>query len=73
MFRAGIPDIDVQGDLIQVDDGDGNAATMPRVQIVSMTADSITVDQPVTFGNGAGIALPYDGNAPDIGAFESVP
>ncbi len=70
-FRDGIPTIGVAADLIQIDDGDGIPGTMVRTRIVSMTANSITVETPVSFGTGSGIHMPYTGNAPDIGAYEA--
>ncbi|MCH8853185.1 MAG: hypothetical protein IID41_11115 [Planctomycetes bacterium] len=71
VFRSGIPSIGVEPDIIQIDDGDGNPATRIRVRIASMTANNITVENPVSFDAGAGIHVPYTGNAPDIGAFEA--
>lgn len=70
-FRDGMPTIGVEADIIQIDDRDGDPQTMIRVRIVSMTANSITVETPVSFSTGAGIHVPYTGNAPDIGAFEA--
>ena len=70
-FRLGILSIAIKADTIQIDDGDGEPGTMIRVRIASMTANSITVEAPVSFSAGAGIHTPYTGNAPDIGAFEA--
>ena len=69
-FRVGIPEIGVEGDEIQIDDEDSNPNTVIRVRITSMSDATITVAEPVTFGAGVGISIPYSGNRPDIGAFE---
>ncbi|RME61595.1 MAG: DUF4215 domain-containing protein [Candidatus Dadabacteria bacterium] len=72
-FRVGISEINLEGDTIQIDDGDNNPQTKIIAKIVSMTSNTITLDRPVTVQAGAGIALPYEGNAPDIGAYEYIP
>ncbi|RMG30303.1 MAG: right-handed parallel beta-helix repeat-containing protein, partial [Methanobacteriota archaeon] len=72
-FRAGIPEIGVEGDVIQIDDMDGNPDTKILARIVGMTENSITLNTSVNVLAGAGIALPYEGNAPDIGAYEYTP
>jgi len=52
------------GDEIQVQNGG-------RAHIVSLSSSTITVDAPLTFTSGAGVHLPYNGSAPDMGAVES--
>jgi hypothetical protein len=61
------------GDAVQIDDGDGVAATKIEATITSMTSNSITLDQAVTASNGSGLHIPYEGNAPDIGPYEYIP
>lgn len=70
-FRGPNASLGILGEQIQIDDGDGNPATKILVRIAALSANSITVDQPVSFSSGAGIALPYEGNKPDIGAYEA--
>lgn len=41
-----------------------------RAKVISMTANSITLDRSCSWSQGAGIHLPWNGNAPDLGAFE---
>lgn len=55
-----------EGDLIQLD---GQAQTA-RITSVDRDADIIAVDTALTWSAGLGVALPYQGSAPDIGAFE---
>ncbi len=58
------------GDVIQIEDATGG--TDPgRAAIVSMTSNSITLGETLTFDAGKGVHLPWNGTAPDIGAFES--
>ncbi len=52
------------GDLIQIQ-GCG------RVTVTSMTASTISFVPACSWSNGAGIHLPWNGNGPDIGAYES--
>jgi len=56
----------IQGDIIQLE-GSAHA-----VQIVSIDyqSGSITIDQAISWTQGQGIALAYEGSAPDIGAHE---
>ncbi len=70
-FRGPNASLGILGEQIQIDDADGNPATKIVVRITALSANSITVDQPVSFSSGAGIALPYEGNKPDIGAYEA--
>ena len=41
-----------------------------RAKIVSMTATSITLDRSCSWPDNAGVHLPWEGAAPDIGAYE---
>jgi hypothetical protein len=56
------------GDTIQIQN-----ATCPTGNpvIVSMTTSSITLDRSCTWADGMGVDLPWNGAAPDMGAFES--
>jgi hypothetical protein len=56
----------VAGDLIQLQ-GQVMKAT---VTAVDTTANTITVDTALTWTAGLGVSLPYNGTAPDVGAFE---
>jgi len=57
------------GDMIQLQGGTATA------QIVSIDrkSNTLTLSSPVTFTNGQGIALPYSGSAPDVGAGQVSP
>jgi hypothetical protein len=52
------------GDSIQLQ---GQSAT---ATITSISGNTITVATPLTWTYGQGVALPYSGSAPDVGAFE---
>ena len=41
-----------------------------QAKVVSMTATTITLDRTCSWTNGAGVHLPWNGSAPDMGAFE---
>ena len=56
----------VPGDEIQLE---GQTVTA-RIVGVDYTGKTLTVDQPLTFTTGQGVAMRYSGKAPDIGAFE---
>jgi hypothetical protein len=56
----------VAGDEIQLE-GQTESA---RIVSIDYGAKTITVDKPVTFRTGQGVARKYSGSAPDIGAFE---
>ena len=56
----------VLGDEIQLE---GQTASA-RIVSVDYAAKTLTLDQPLTFTAGQGVALKYSGKAPDIGAFE---
>jgi hypothetical protein len=64
-----------KGDTLQIA-GASCAAGSPalpasQARIASMTKSSIALDRPCTWSDNAGIGLPWRGNAPDMGAFES--
>jgi hypothetical protein len=54
----------VPGDTIQLQ------AQTARATIVAISGNVITVDRPVTWAKGQGVAQAYSGAAPDLGAFE---
>ena len=54
----------ILGDLIQLQ---GQTA---RAVITSISGDTITVNTSLSWTNGQGVALAYNGIAPDVGAFE---
>lgn len=56
----------VDGDRVQIE---SNAPV--RITDVNYSNHVITVDQSITRGSGNGVSLPYNGSAPDIGAWES--
>ena len=56
----------VQGDTIQVQ-GQSTTAT---IIACNWAGSSITVDRPLTWTNGQGVALAYNGKGPDYGAHE---
>jgi hypothetical protein len=62
------------GDVIQIvgtcAHGAARHAQDGRAQITSMTATSITVDDTCTWNDGAGVHWPFNGSAPDMGAYE---
>jgi hypothetical protein len=57
----------VENDTIQLQ---GQQSTA-RIININSTTKTITVDRSLTWTNGQGVALPYSGSAPDIGAFEA--
>jgi hypothetical protein len=56
----------VQGDVIQL----MGTTQKPRITSVNYSTQTITVDSAVTWTQNQGICLPYQGTAPDAGAFE---
>ena len=56
----------VQGDLIQI----VGTSRRARISNVNYATNTITVDATLTWTRGQGIALAYEGAAPDAGAFE---
>ena len=55
------------GDTIQLQ------GQMITAQITSISGNAITVNSPLTWTNGQGVALPYSLAAPDVGAFVYMP
>jgi len=56
----------VQGDMIQLEGGRQTA----RIVKIDYDKHALTLDRPLQWRKGQGISLPYNGTAPDIGAFE---
>jgi len=56
----------VQGDLIQLE----GSMLRARITQVNYDTQTITVDTPLTWTQGQGVSLAYEGSAPDIGAYE---
>jgi len=56
----------LKGDLIQIQ---GQQQTA-RIIAVDYQRNVLTINKPLTWSKGEGISLPYQGNAPDIGALE---
>jgi hypothetical protein len=56
----------VPGDEVQLE----GQAVSARIVAVDYAGKTLTVDPPLTFTAGQGVALRYSGKAPDIGAFE---
>jgi len=56
----------IPGDLIQFEGQTQRA----RITDVNYNTNVLTVDAALSWTSGLGIGLPYDGSAPDIGAFE---
>ncbi len=56
----------MESDLIQLEGQTDNA----RIISVDYNNHIITVDKALTWRGGQGVSLPYNGSAPDIGAFE---
>ncbi len=54
------------GDIIQLENGSETA----RIIRIDYGKNSITVDKPVSWKQGSGVGLAYEGKAPDLGAFE---
>jgi len=62
------------GDIVQMvgtcTNGAARYGAAGRARIVSMTSNSITVDDTCTWADGAGVHWPFNGASPDLGAFE---
>lgn len=56
-----------QGDLIQLQGG----TTTARIVSIDYATHTLTLDRPLSWTAGQGVALLFGGNAPDIGAFET--
>ena len=54
----------VPGDLIQLQGATGTA----QILSIDRTSNTLILSSPVTFTDGQGVALPYSGSAPDVGA-----
>jgi hypothetical protein len=54
----------VTGDTIRV------GASSATVSSVNYSTNVITLGSPLTWSNGAGVSYPYNGSAPDMGAYE---
>lgn len=54
------------GDMIQLASG-GTA----RITAINYATHTLTLDAPLTWANGVGVSLPYNGSAPDIGAVQT--
>ncbi|MFX0195091.1 MAG: right-handed parallel beta-helix repeat-containing protein [Candidatus Hodarchaeota archaeon] len=57
--------IDDQGDVIQV----GSSSPL-KITHIDYDNNIITVDKSISWNNGDRVSLPYNGSAPDLGAFE---
>jgi len=55
-----------QGDLIQLDDG-----SSARIISIDYDTNTLTLDSSLSWSDGQGVSLAYEGSAPDIGAYES--
>jgi hypothetical protein len=58
----------IGGDTIQLEGKTGHA----QIIGIDYAANKITLDKSLTWSSGQGVALPYSGTAPDIGAYEYV-
>lgn len=56
-----------QGDTIQLQGG----TTTARIVAINYTTNTLTLDRPLSWSAGQGVALRFSGKAPDIGAFET--
>ena len=68
-FSAGIEDAHgeiVAGDEIQIEGVPGTF----EITAIDHASDQLTLDATVSCANGAGVSLPWEGSAPDIGAYE---
>ena len=54
------------GDLIQLQ----GQAERARIKKIDLASGNITLDRPLSWKDGQGVALAYSGKAPDIGVFE---
>ncbi len=57
------------GDVVQLDGQTAQA----RITRIDYNTNTLTLDTPLTWNDGVGVALSYLGNAPDLGAFEFDP
>jgi len=56
----------VEGDTIQLE----GQTTQVMITSIDTATNTITINQSISWGMGDGVALAYDGIAPDIGAYE---
>ena len=56
----------IEGDIIQLEGGTHRA----RITDINYDTKTITVNESISWTQGRGISLVYEGNAPDIGAYE---
>ena len=59
----------IEGDLVQLE----GQTQRVRTSSVDYETNTITVDTAISWTQGTGISLAYEGTAPDIGAYEFVP
>jgi hypothetical protein len=59
----------IEGDLIQLE----GETQKVRITYVDYDNNTITVDSNISWNQGQGVSLAYEGSAPDIGAYESKP
>jgi hypothetical protein len=59
----------IEGDIIQLE----GSAQRAQITNIDYNTDTITVDTSLTWTQGFGVSLVYEGSAPDIGACEYVP
>lgn len=64
-FQDGFSGV-IEGDIIQLE----NQSQRVKITNVDYTTNTITVETSVTWINGTGVSLAYEGSAPDIGAYE---
>lgn len=57
---------DQQGDVIAIE----GVAEQPRVLEADLSSNTLELDREIDWDAGAGVSLPWAGDAPDIGAFE---
>ena len=55
------------GDQIQLE----GQATPVRIVGIDYDSNTLTLESPITFAHGQGVALPFNGDRPDLGAFEA--
>jgi hypothetical protein len=58
----------VEGDVIQLQGQTAKA----RIVSIDYATNTMTIDTPLSWTSGLGVSLPYEGAAPDIGAYEYI-
>ena len=76
-FISPVSYLDAVADTIQIKDAvcqnaEAELGSAERAKIVSMTATAMTLDRACTWSDNAGVHLPWEGSAPDMGAYEYV-